>query len=82
MKIKVKLLYKTMHNGNRTTQDTSKYLSRQALKQYQYNIYDILKALPSKNFVKSNEYKFLLKTLSDFDRFNVNESEFQQSIEL
>jgi len=39
-------------------------------------IYDILKALPFKNFVKSNEYKLLLKTLSDFDCFNVNESEF------
>jgi len=44
-------------------------------------IYDILKALSFKNFVKSKEYILLLKTLSDFDCFNVNESEFQQSID-
>jgi len=45
-------------------------------------IYDILKALPFENFVKSNEYKLLLKTLSDSDCFYINESEFQQPIDL
>jgi len=30
-------------------------------------IYDILKTLPFKNVVKSNEYKLFLNTLSDFD---------------
>ena len=64
-----------------TTQDTCKYLLRHALKTMAMN-YDVLKALPLKNFVKSNEFKLFKKTLSDLDCFNVNEREFQQSIDL
>ena len=45
-------------------------------------IYDILKALFFKNFVKSYEFKLFLKTFSELDCFYVNEREFQQSIDL
>jgi len=44
-----------------------------ALKQEQYKNLRHIKALPFKNSVKSNEYKLLLKTLRDFNCFNVNE---------
>jgi len=44
-------------------------------------IIKLLKALPLKNFVESNDYKLLLQILSGFDYFSVNESEFQQSID-
>ena len=45
-------------------------------------IYDTLKALPFKNFVKSYEFELFLKTLSNLECCNVNEREFQQSIDL
>jgi len=45
-------------------------------------IYDILKALPFKRCVESIDFKLCLKTFSDFDCFNINESELQQSIDL
>ena len=45
-------------------------------------IYDIIKALPFKKCVKSTDFKLCLKIFSDFDCFNINESEFQQSIDL
>ena len=41
-----------------------------------------LKGLPFKNFVKSNDFKLFLITLSDFDCFNVNECEFQRSVDV
>jgi len=41
-----------------------------------YNI-SLLKTFPFKNCVKLNEYKLLLKTLTDFD---VNDSEFEQAV--
>ena len=47
-----------------------------------FTSYDKLKALPFKKCVKSTDFKLCLKTLSDFDCFSNNESEFQQSIDL
>jgi hypothetical protein len=40
-------------------------------------IYDKLQALPFNSLVKSNEYKLLFKTLTDFNCCYVYESEFQ-----
>jgi hypothetical protein len=45
-------------------------------------ICDELRALLFKNLVESDEYKLLLKTLSDCKCFDISESEFQQSIDM
>jgi len=46
-------------------------------------IYVILKALPFEKCVKSSDFNFFfLQIFSDFDCFDINESEFQQSMDL
>jgi len=45
-------------------------------------IYDIFKALPFKKSGKSTNFKLCLKIFIDLDCFNINENEFQQSIDL
>jgi len=44
-------------------------------------IYDTLEA-PFKKCVKSTDFELCLKTFCNFNCFDINESEFQQSIDL
>jgi len=45
-------------------------------------IYDILKALPVTKYVQSTDFIFCSQRFSDLNCFKINESEFQQSLDL